>query len=316
MRPILLIAVALGCGLVATAGVFQYLDKMPGAERVETLPVLVAGKDININEPLDAENVQMAEWPKQQIPLGALSDLKELEGKYARVRLYPGEPILTAKIMGVDDTAGSLKVPVGYRVVSVRVTSESSVSSLIEPGDRVDVIAVLRESRANPLPTAKTILKAVRVFAVNAEMGRSLDRDKTLDAARTVSLLLTPEQVEKLTMASDMGTIKLSLRSPDDAEVAETAGCNADKVYGRGDVADEVLSNGKIDVPGLTSRAIQQPRSVEPQWTMEIMSPQNSQEYNWGKRDDPPEAAKATDSTACKDTAGSPEVAACAITAE
>jgi pilus assembly protein CpaB len=286
MRSIFLIAVALCCGLVAAIGVFQYLDKVQAAGRLEMREVLVASREININEALSEQNVQRAMLPATVVQRGALTEIEGLQNRYARVRLYPGEPILLDKVMGADDTSGSLKVPLGYRVVSVRVTSESSVSSLIEPGDRVDVIVVLQHTSEAPVSLSKTILKAVRVFAVNSEMARTIEAEKNLDEARTVSLLLKPDQVEKLMMAADLGNIRLALRSPDDPNVDETPGCTIEKIFGNGDVADETFSNGEIGVPGLTHTDPQGLENTddgadECYWTMVVASPHGSADYRW-----------------------------------
>ncbi len=285
MRSVFLIAVALSCGLVATVGVFQYLDKVQAAGKAEMQEVLVASRDINISEALNEENVRIASLPKSVVQHGALTDLEDLDNRFARVRLYPGEPILHDKVMGTEGTASSVKVPPGYRVVSVKVTSESSVSSLVTPGDRVDIVVVLRNSSDTPMAFSKTILRAVRVFAVNSEIARTADMDSNVEDARTVSVLLKPDQVETLMMAADLGHIRLSLRSPDDAEVEETTGCTIEKIFGRGDVADETAGNGGIDVPGLRGRAsrptgpVEKP--VEDHWRMVIASPHGDSNYRW-----------------------------------
>ncbi len=292
MKSIFLVAVALSCGLVAAVGAFQYLDKAQAAGKLEMREVLIASREININEVFSEQNVRQASLPKSVVQHGALTDIDKLDNKYARVRLYPGEPILLEKVMGVDDTSGSLKVPLGYRVVSINVTSESSVSSLIEPGDRVDIVVVLRHTRETPVAVAKTFLKAVRVFAVNAEMARTMDADKTLDQARTVSVLLKPDQVETLMMAADLGTIRLALRSPDDPDVDETAGCTIEKIFGHGDVADETFGNGKISVAGITTA---EPSNTEDDvddqdyWTMVIASPHGSADFRWPEEGTTPE---------------------------
>ena len=205
-------------------------------------------------------------------------------GSSARIRLYPGEPILGGKVMNWDDASGSLKVPKGYRAVSVKVTMEASVSSLIEPGDHVDVIVVVQRSQDTP-SMAKTILRAVQVFAVNSQMAKSQDKDKTLEEVRTVSLLVDPDQAEKLSMGQDLGTIRLALRSPGDEMADETMGCTLDRLLGRGDVAD--ADAGHAELPGQTEAAdaAEEPTSPSPEqdgWTMIVDSPAQTKEYRLG----------------------------------
>jgi pilus assembly protein CpaB len=266
--------------------------------------VLVASRDINISEALNEENVRIASLPKSVIQQGALKNLEDLENRFARVRLYPGEPILRDKVMGTEGTASSIKVPPGYRVVSVKVTSESSVSSLVTPGDRVDIVVVLRDSPDMPMAFSKTILRAVRVFAVNSEIARTADLGTNVEEARTVSVLLKPDQVETLMMAADLGRIRLSLRSPDDPEVEETTGCTIEKIFGRGDVAEETSGSGAIDIPGLRGLASHPRQPVQPavedHWRMVISSPDGDSNYRWqeeGGRPDRCDLAAANDNT-------------------
>jgi len=284
MKPLVLVIVALGCGLVAAVGVFQQMDSK-AAPQVQSMSVLVASKEISINEALSEENVEIVEWPGDQVPQGVISDVLELEGMYARARLYPGEPILTNKVM--DDTAAgsSVRIPEGYRAVSVKVSLDSSVSNLIEPGDRVDVIAVLKETSKNPVGMAKTILTGVRVFAVNSDIVRSLDFEKSPDEARAISLLLRPEQVEKLMMATEMGTIKLAMRSPDDEKVDDTSGCTMDRVLGRGEAADDLSGTGRLSL----GRGGEGERYNDDHWAMILGSPGTAKRFTWATPDAMPE---------------------------
>jgi len=306
MRSTGLIFVALGCGFVASLGVYQYLKA--ASKQDETRTVLVAAKEININEPLNQENVRIMQWDGRLIPQGSLSELKQVENKYARIRLYPGEPILGAKVMNWDDASGSLKVPKGYRAVSVKVTMEASVSSLIEPGDHVDVIVVVKRSQDTP-SMAKTILRAVQVFAVNSQMAKSQDKDKTLDEVRTVSLLVDPDQAEKLSMGQDLGTIRLALRSPGDEMVDETIGCTLDRLLGRGDVADP--DAGHAALSGQTEAVAADAESTSPSaeqdgWTMIVDSPVQTKEFRLAAPGQTPRLTGGKDKKAAPDSLAAP----------
>lgn len=279
MRSTALIMVAVGCGFVASLGVYQYLRTT--SDKEETRSVLVASKEININQPLNGQNVRVEQWPSRQIPQGSLGQLKQIDAKFARIRLYPGEPVLAAKVMDWNDASSSLKVPKGFRAVSVKVTMDSSVSSLIEPGDKVDVIVVMKRSQDTP-PMSKTILKSVQVFAVNTEMAKSQDKDKEKapEEVRTISLLLDPEGAERLAMGQELGTVRLTLRSPDDLLVDDTPGCSVDRLFGRGTVAD-IDDHARVD-------SAQAPADAEPAispdcggWSMIMESPERTEVYSF-----------------------------------
>lgn len=280
-KSMLLIFVALGCGLVAAVGVFQYLDRLPGRDGTSQM-ILVATKEIDIREPFTAENVEQITFPKDRIPLGAMESFEKVDGKFARTRLYPGEPVLAAKVMNDSDESGSLKVPKGYRVVAVKVDAESSVSSLIQPGDRVDVVAVLKKTSETQYAFAKTILKAVRVFAVNRDMTRDAEAGVEAKEAQTVSLLVAPEQAEKLAMANELGRLQLALRGAEDVGVDETPGATVEQILGRGDVADDLNDNGSLRLAGRTPGDEAADLS-NPVWEMTILSPQGAQQFTWTK---------------------------------
>jgi len=280
MKPMILITVALSCGLVAAIGVYQQMNSA-GSTREENVKVVVASKEISINEAFNEENVEIVEWSRSQVPPGAISSLEELVGMYAKSRFYPGIAVVQDMIMDGTEASRSVLVPNEYRVVSVKVSLDSSVSNLIEPGDRVDVIVVLRDWGDSGLALAKTILMGVRVFAVNSEIAPSLNTEEAPEEARAVSLILKPDQVEKLMMATEMGTIKLSLRSPDDSNVEDPPGCTPDTLLGRADVADEV-SGGELDLNrGTSDETLEKQNPSQPYFSMLVLSPGTGLQYNW-----------------------------------
>ena len=218
MRPksMVLILIALGCGLVATIGVSQVMKNRNGEKAEDTESVVLVIENIDLGQALTNEVVQLEQWPRDSIPTGAVRSLEEVEGKYARQYLYPGEPLLAEKMMdsSQDDSA---RIEKGYRVKAVKVTDQSAVGNLIKPGDRVDVIAFLK-SRDVVGERTKTILRNIRVFAVNSLTSRQSNTEGEEGAidAKTVSLLVKPSQVQLLVLAEGLGRIELSLRHPND----------------------------------------------------------------------------------------------------
>ena len=150
-----LLALALGCGLVASIGISQVMDRSGTVEiqQGEMVPILVAGREIHYNEQITPDLVRIAEWPKGQVPAGAITKLDELQGRHAATPLVADEPILTSKLIGADGLGAARQIPKGYRVVSVQVDAVTGASSLIMPGDRVDVVAVFAQ-RAAPATIA------------------------------------------------------------------------------------------------------------------------------------------------------------------
>lgn len=232
MRPksIVLLVVALGCGLIASIGINQAMTKPVPTQLVEgeTTQIVVAKTDIQIGDPIKSEVINLEAWPKDKVPPGALTSLDDVIGRRARTRLFAGEPIIDQKLLGKGETGEDAvtHIPKGMRVVSIRVDAVSGAANLIKPGNRVDVMVHLQENpqRGIMKTTTQTFLQHIKVFAVDDVFRR--DTDGTTSNAKTVSLLVTPEQAEKVMMATELGTVRLAMRSADDDVDMETAGAS------------------------------------------------------------------------------------------
>lgn len=237
MRPksLLLLMLALGCGLVASIGINQVLaDRRSGgdAPAIETQPIFVALVDIGIGDPILPAQLKLEEWPKGKLPEGAISDLTQLEGRRARTKLFKGDPLNEAKLWGKGEASeiASGQIPDGMRVVAVKVDNEIS-GRLLNVGDRVDVMVYLQENQNLRIPKSitKTILQNVKVFAVDATFRADTDDNKTTDA-RTISLLVTPRESQMVMMATQMGEIRIAMRSATDTIEDKSPGVTPDEL--------------------------------------------------------------------------------------
>jgi pilus assembly protein CpaB len=324
-KSMVLILIALGCGLVASIGISQVMDRGSrngDAPAVETQRILIAMGNIDINAKLTAQNVKLEEWPKDRIPKGAIASLEEVKESRPRTRLYDGEAILMAKLTnskgGVIDV-----VPEGYRVVPVKVSTET-VTGLILPGDRVDVIVFLRKSNEIPETSTKTVLHDVRVFDVDGQTEREQSADGQSSMVKTVSVLVKPAQVETLMLASELGKIRLSLRRPDDPTNEDTAdGMNIQTMMGmKAQVADDrqeptsVVPNGEaffdwIKNQNKPKEAAKSDRvaSTEksPEWKMTILTPEGATHVQWQDGEELPGAVPLPSASAPKASTPTPD---------
>ncbi|MBX3411835.1 MAG: Flp pilus assembly protein CpaB [Pirellulales bacterium] len=301
MRPksIILLVLALGCGLVASIGINQVLanrGKIEVAPVGETEPIFVVSSDVGMGEELTPENIKLEAWPKDKVPTGAMTKLEEIEGRRTRTRLYAGEPVLEAKLFsqGASAQGGSVLIPKGMRVVSVKVDNVSSSSGMILPGDRVDVLVhmVANEGRGIPQTATRTVLQDVKVFAVNDLYTRDpRDKDETSISAKTISLLVTPQQAELITLASEIGTIRLTMRSLEDDGATEAGGAAIDELLGtsKSNRADESLvADDKQKDDSLLSLLDGKPEPKEepaaapaPGWKMLLLRGENAEQVEF-----------------------------------
>ncbi len=207
------------CGTVAAILASQWLkaqasNQGPGS----TTEIFVAAVAIDVGEKITPEKMQLEQWPADKVPQGSSGDLEVLEGKYAKQRFYVGEAIMPVKLMEENWTT----VPKGYRVVAMKA-SDISIGNLVQPGDRVDVMAYFNKSELIPRSMTKTVLMGVRVYALDGDTERKIgeDRPKTL---RTIQLLIHEKDAEAWTYANELGNIRLSLGS--DADYSNQDGSN------------------------------------------------------------------------------------------
>jgi len=321
MRPksLILIVIALGCGLVASIGISQVLEQktVQAVPEVEMENIFVAIEEVDINEAITPEMIKLEPWPADKIPEGAIRELENIESRRPRSRLFAGEVVLEGKLFGSEEDRGASKlIPKGFRVHAVSVSAESSVSGLILPGDRVDVLVYLQIHRQdNPSmkkQVTRTILTNCRVFAVNEQIHRQTDENGNSIAAKTVSLLVTPKQVEILVLASRLGSLSLSLRPPDedgddiagktdDATIQELLGLTEDADPKEEKKQESLVqkeapksSGGFLDflksqASNLSSSNIGMPQQpAGPEWTMDLLSPDGVRRFEFGDGEELP----------------------------
>src|SRR5690606_15583005 len=163
--------VACACGMVAAVGASQLIQGQGVQPRAQMTDIFVASRVIEPSERITAGMMTLQSWPADRVPDGATSDLALLEGKYAGQRFFAGEPMMLAKIA---DTASavSLQNPDGFGVVAMRADAATSVAGLVRTGDRVNVMAYFSKSDQIPETGIRTVLRAVKVFAVDGQTSR------------------------------------------------------------------------------------------------------------------------------------------------
>ena len=250
MRPksLVLLALALGCGLVASIGISQVLDSNSKIQAsVESVPIYVALQKINLGDPVDDSMVDLLEWPKDKVPVGAITQWEDIEDRRPRTTIFQGEPLLDGKFLEKGQTQDPISsIPEGMRLKTVSVDARKSAAGLLSPGDRVDIqIFVQRNEREGIAhPFTKIILQNIRVFAVDQAVHRSADGTEARTVAKTVSLVMTPEQANKMLTAENLGEISLIPRHPDDDRIVDDAESSADFLFGRSDANNREREQG------------------------------------------------------------------------
>lgn len=224
-RTLLVLILAVVCAVSAAVGVNQVLRQLEAKAKLETTTILVAKQDVPRGGVLKAELIAAIDWPAKLVPAGVVTDIEKLKDRTVGVALVKGEPILAGKLIE-GATLGSLAgmIPTGMRAFTVSTPHRASgVGGFVEPGNKVDVLLTTSGQTTDMSGggTTTTLLQNIQVLAVDQNLGAAVDKKGERQEVKTVTLLVTPNQAAKLSLAANKGTLNLSLRHPDDSHEAE-----------------------------------------------------------------------------------------------
>jgi pilus assembly protein CpaB len=226
MRVFVVLLLALTAGGVLAFGTYNYLQKTPvqAASTIPTTPVVVAATDLDLGATLTKDDVRVIQWPANAVPQGAIKDPNEVVDRGLVLPVIQNEPILPLKLAPKDAGVGLAPVLTpGLRAVSVRVNEVIGVAGYVVPGTRVDVVVTMSPSNKQEETTSKVILTDVQVLAAGTKIERDTEKGKPIPV-NVVTLLVNPDESERLTLAATEGKIQLALRNPLDRDNPQTKG--------------------------------------------------------------------------------------------
>jgi pilus assembly protein CpaB len=224
-RIFAVLAIAVLAGGSLAYGTYNFMQAPPAqAANVPTQPVVVAAADLQIGTALKKEDLQVINFPEGSAPEGSFSQANDIVGRGLIVPMVRNEPVLAAKLASKEAGAGLPPViPEGMRAVSVRVNEVVGVAGYVLPGNRVDVVATASPNESRSDTTSKVVLSNVQVLTAGTRMEQSQENNQPTQV-NVVTLLVNPEQAERLALASTEGKIQLALRNPLDQGTPDTPG--------------------------------------------------------------------------------------------
>src|SRR5579863_5101946 len=228
-RLLMIGAVALALGAFVSLFVYKNLQGRSSSSNEPGADVIVAADDIQVGARIEEHDVRTVKYPASALPAGTYSARSKVMGRGVILPISKGEFILPSKL--APENAGSglpSLIPPGMRAVSVRVNEVVSVAGFVGPGTRVDILLTGTPNGSSE-PQTTTVLQNVAVIAA----GQRLERNAAGDAQNTpvITLLVSPDDAERLTLASSEGHIQLALRNPLDTRQDEVAAANAKGLY-------------------------------------------------------------------------------------
>jgi pilus assembly protein CpaB len=235
-------------GALFAALVYRYLNDqrsaLEAAQRAaggSTIEVLVANEEIPIGTVIEASKARLAAWPSELLPEGALRNPDDVVGRVARVTIEKNQPISESRLVSQGAGLLPLLITEGMRGMSVKVDSVTGVSGFITPNSRVDVLVSGNPSENGQEQRSKMILQNVRVLATGMAIEQEDEKPKEVP---TVTLLVTPEEAEKLTLASRQQAVRLALRNYSDQEIVKTRGISDTALFAADDRGPGARSTG------------------------------------------------------------------------
>jgi pilus assembly protein CpaB len=215
------LAVAVVLAFVLSAYVFHAIKAAQVNASAPTLRmtnIVVAAEPLKIGTRIDGSKVKTIQWPSSSKPEGMFSDVTEVANRAVINNIAENEPILAANLASSESGAGlSATIPEGMRAVSVSVNDVVGVAGFVTPGTMVDVLVTGNTVGASGgSSVTRTILENIRVLAAGQKMEQ--DREGKPENVPVITLLVTPEDAGKLTMASTEGKIQLALRNTVDTK--------------------------------------------------------------------------------------------------
>jgi pilus assembly protein CpaB len=257
----LLAAVAFLIAIGVAAFTYQALNnRLKPVE--DTTQIVVAALPVSVGAKLTEADVRIASWPKASPIDGTFHNLSEVVGRGVLVPMIPNEPILSSKLAAEGSGAGLMStIPDGMRAVGVKVNDVIGVAGFVVPGSRVDVILSGSPTSGN-IEMAKVFLENIQVLAAGQNVAND-DNGRPMNV-QVVTLLVNPEQSEKLALASTDGRIQLALRNPLDLEEMKPNAIRREHLFSGGSVAPAPPAATPKPVARMASKKVEAPAVAPP----------------------------------------------------
>jgi len=228
-RLLLIGFIALAMGALVSFAVYKNLQSTRSANPAPGEEVLVAADDLQVGTKIEEKDIKPVRFPSSDLPAGVFHFKNKVIGRGVVLPISRGEFILTNKLAGENAGAGLPGlIPPGMRAISVRVNDTTSVSGFVLPGTRVDILLTGNPGGSNEQQTT-TVLENVAVIATGQKLERNAAGEPQITPV--ITLLVSPDDAQKLTLAANQGKIQLALRNPLDTRQEELAAAKADALY-------------------------------------------------------------------------------------
>jgi pilus assembly protein CpaB len=260
--------------------------------------IVVAAQSVSLGSRLTEADLRMAPWPRA-VPLeGSFQKISDVVGRGVVISMIPNEPVLDSKLAAKGSGAGlTAAIPDGMRAVSVKVNDVIGVAGFVLPGTRVDVLVSGSPNKNGEIEMSKVILENVQVLAAGQNV--TSDANGKPQSVQVVTLLVGPDESQKLALASVDGRIQLALRNPLDLARINPEAVRRESLYGpsapvpAGSPKPAVVRTPAPKVQAPPPIVVVAPRPAEPvvvppqKLELQLIEGSKSQKVTFEKKSDP-----------------------------
>lgn len=230
-RTLLMILAALGFGAVAVVGARNYIGDTLAVERArlnptrEMVEIVVAKRDLRRGDPVDTDTMAVRPVPREYALSGAVSPSAFSVHVGARIQgaMRAGEPLIASNLAAPESASIATRIKPGVRAMTITVDEVSSLSGMLQPGDRIDLMLSVRPPPMAGLmqpEVTKAVLQDVLVLATGRQARASQGVDESMGprSFTAITVEVDPDRAQRLVVAQRSGKLTAVLRNPDDRQ--------------------------------------------------------------------------------------------------
>ena len=236
LRTAVVVGVAVLLAAVASLGMYRIASRMPAqAAEVNTVDVVVAQHPLKLGTRILKDHVKIVRWPVEAPVEGAFAKIEDVLDRGVIANIETNEPLTNGKLAALEAGAGlPPSIPPGMRAISVKVNEVVGVAGFVVPGTRVDVMVTLKGRQSNDEQSmTRIVCSNVQVLTAGTRYDQEKAKEGNAIPSTVVTLLVKPDDGERIALAAEEGQLMLSLRNPLDVEPTVTTGVRTASLFGQ-----------------------------------------------------------------------------------
>jgi pilus assembly protein CpaB len=242
-RTLIVLLVAVGLASAATYFVYRAISRIPVRQiEVASSYVAVAAENLAMGTRLTKDHIKLVGWPSSSPVAGSFASPDAIVGRGLIQPVRANEPLTETKLAPVEAGAGlPPSIPPGMRALSVRVNDVIGVAGFTTPGTRVDVLVTLNKGEVS---MSRAVVSNVQVLTAGTLYDQEQSKDGKAIPSTVVTLMVTPDDAERIVLAQSSGAIMLVLRNPLDIVPTDTKGVRLASLMGSPDAPPAIKKVG------------------------------------------------------------------------